>query len=210
MSERGCTGWLEQIWIQQFCSNLYKLWRFDRVMHRIWRPCVFIEAFSWFTLHLWGRLFPEWEDEQSRASWQWCCPGKSDPVITVDTHICLLLNTPREKQRSKDTGKACWDVGQGCSTFQQHKRFSSLAPDTFSTPQPLKFPWSVCCRWEKLLFTAPHEWCRMGKSGRELVVCFDRQLRHNVEKRGEELHQFLCRLPATDSGFIDCFPFATD
>lgn len=43
------------------------------------------------------------------------------------THLSLIKHT-QEKQRSKDTGKACWDVGQGCSPL------SSLAPDTFSTP----------------------------------------------------------------------------
>lgn len=49
------------------------------------------------------------------------------------THLSLIKHT-QEEQRSKDTGEACWDVGQGCSPFQQHERFSSLAPDTFSTP----------------------------------------------------------------------------
>lgn len=49
------------------------------------------------------------------------------------THLSLIKHT-QEKPRSKDTGKACRDVGQGCSTFQQHKRFSSLAPDAFSIP----------------------------------------------------------------------------
>lgn len=110
------------------------LWRFDCVMHRIPCPGVFIQAFSWFTLHLWGRLVPEWVDEQSRASWQRCYPGRSDPVITVDVHICLLLNTPQEGKKKTVI-----------STTQA--AFFSRSQYVFHLPTTQVYTW-VCRSWE--------------------------------------------------------------
>lgn len=108
-----------------------------------------LKLFSWFTLHLWGRLFPEWEDEQTRASWQWCCPGQSDPVITVDTHICLLLNTPRKNSDPKTQARPAGMSARGVHPFNSTSAFLPSLPIRSQPPHPLKFPWSVCCRWEE-------------------------------------------------------------
>lgn len=85
----------------RICMNIKRLTAFWTLCIKC--PSIYLGVFTMYSSS--GRLSAPWVcphmDEQSETSWHWCCAGQSNPVITVDVHFSLLLNTLRKNRDTK-------------------------------------------------------------------------------------------------------------